>query len=131
MKEHKLRFMSKDDQPRFLEFFNATPENLCDPDILSYPSLRVLCAYDDQSGAEAFLPQQDVTMLESLAVKPGLSPLDAAKAFKDLVKASEVVASSKGHKEMYFVCKDENVIGMAKRHGFEELPWKVCRMKLT
>lgn len=130
MKELKVRFYNDSDIETFVSWFNSTPNNLHDPAITAYPTLRILCAYDDENGPASYLPTQKVVMLESLAVRPGLRPLEAAAAFRDLVKAAEITASAEGIKELYFPCSDEDVIKVAERHGFEVLPWKVLRMRL-
>jgi len=130
MHQLKLRYLTPEDQPQFLEWVNSTPNNLFDESILKYPTLRVICSYNDNP--VAYLPTQQAIVLESLAVKPGASPMETGQAFRDLVKAAELLASSFGIKEIYFICKDPDVVKVAEHHGFEVLPkeWQVVRMKL-
>lgn len=126
----KVRYINQEDQKTFLEWVNTTANNLYDPDILKYSTLNVFCSYNGEP--VAYLPVQQALLLESLAVKPGAPPIETAQAFRDLVKAAQVHASKLGIKELYFVCKDENVVQVAKNHGFEVFPveWQVVRMKL-
>ena len=129
MRQLKMRFAGPQEVEQIAEWLQATPNNLFDKDILGYPSLRVICSYNGE-GPEAYLPSQRVLMLESLATKPGIEPMAAAQAFRDLVKGQELVASQEGVKELYFVCRDPNVIDVAKHHGFEVLEYPILRMKL-
>jgi len=138
MKQLKVRCSQPADAAILREWLESTQNNLFDNDILHYPTLEVACSYDE-SGPAAYLPWQQVLMLESLAVRPGLAPIQAAQSFRDLVKATEFVASVKGIREVYFVCKDQDVVKVAKGHGFDVLgewdgerfvPWTVVRVKL-
>lgn len=121
----KLRWATPEDT-QAIEWLEATPE--FDRNILSYPTTRVLCSYN--SKPVAYLPMQNVLMLETLAVDPGTDLLQAAQAARDLVKGAEVVASSNNMKEIYFLCTNDDVTTMATNHGFEVLEWKVARLKL-
>jgi hypothetical protein len=129
MSQLKTRFATAEDAKEVVELLSNTNGNLYDQDILKYPSLRVLCAYNG-AGPVVYLPSQCALILESLAVKPGVQPLEAAAAFRDLVKGYQPTASLLGIKEFYFICQDENVIGLAERHGFERVSHPVLRMKL-
>lgn len=128
MHQLKVRYITPDDQKKFIEWVNSTPNNLYDSGVLAYPTLNVLCSYNDSP--VAYLPVQQALFLESLAVKQGASPLETGQAFRDLVKGAELHASSIGIKELYFLCKDENVLKVAENHGFERIPWPLVRMKL-
>lgn len=128
MKQLKIRYITQEDQKTFLEWVNTTAQNLYDPDILKYPTLKVLCSYNGYP--VAYMPFQQTLMLESLAVKPNVSPIETGQAFRDLVKGAELHASGLGIKEIAFLCKDEQVISIAENHGFERLPWPLLRMKL-
>lgn len=128
MKQLQIGYMRPEQQKEFVEWVNNTPENLFDRDILVYPTLSVLCSYN--GSPVAYLPTQQALFLESLAVKQGASPMDTAQAFRDLVKGAELHASNKGIREMYFLCKDENVLKIAEHHGFERVPYPLVRMKL-
>lgn len=128
MRQLKVKLAGVDDVNALVEWLNSTKGNLFDPAILKYPTLRTLCSYDGQP--IAYLPTQRALFLESLAVNPQASLMDKGQAFRDLVKASELLASSDGIRELYMVCEDEDVLKVATGHGFERLPWPIARMKL-
>ncbi len=128
MRQLKVKFAGLEDSEKLIEWLNATKGNLFDAAILKYPTLQTLCSYDGE--AIAYLPTQRALFLESLAVNPTASLMDRAQAFRDLVKNSQLVASSYGIKEIYMVCEDETVLKIAEGHGFERIPWPVARMKL-
>jgi hypothetical protein len=123
----KLRFADASEKKTVLEWALRTPE--FDPSILDYPTLQTLVCYD-ADGPVAYLPMQRVLMLESSARREGIGDLKSINALRDLIKAAEVVASSHGIKEIYFVATDKELGAVAARNGFEELPWKTYRMKL-
>jgi len=124
----KVRYIGPADTAKFIEWINNTPANLYDKDVLQYPTLQVLVSYGTDE--VAFLPMQQVLMLESLAVKQGASPMETAQAFRDLVKGAELHASGKGIKELWFTCRDEGVLKVAEGHGFERMEFPIVRMKL-
>jgi|SRR5579883_3075021 len=130
MKQLKLRFAGPEDAGTLLEWLEGNPENDFDRDILGYPTLQIVCAYSEQ-GPVAYLPIQKALVLESTARAPGISEGDSAQALRDFTKAAELMASSQGIREIYFLCKDERLVAMAKSHGYDELPWKTMRMKLS
>jgi hypothetical protein len=70
--------------------------------------------------------------MESVAMNPEASDLDKAQALRDMTKAATLLASSHGIREVYFLGGQGGVGEMATRSGhcFEELPYKVFRMKL-
>jgi hypothetical protein len=99
-----------------------------DPDILGKPSTLLLAAHDSQP--ITFLPLQMVLMLESVVSDPEASPERRALAIRELTKAAAYVARSKGVNELVFLPTDPELEKLAKKHGFEELPYKVMRLKL-
>ena len=124
----KIGYLREEHQKTFIDWVNSTANNLWDPTVLSYPTLRVIAAYN--GAPVAFLPVQQTLMLESLAVSDKAELLDKAQAFRDLVKAAELHASGLNLREMYFICKDEAVLKIAEDHGFQRIEFPVVRMKL-
>lgn len=118
-----------DDTKQVVDWINANPRNLFDPDILNYPTLRVICAYDKEP--VAYLPTQQALFLESVAMNPNpaLNPY-RAQALRDLTKGAQLLASTNGIKEIYMFGADEAVINIAQDHGFERIPWPLLRLKL-
>lgn len=129
MKQLKIRMARPEDVAEIGQWITKTPENLFDEAVLKYPTLRIVSAYNGE-GNVAHLPAQQVLMLESLAVKPGSAPLENGQAFRDLVKAMELIASQLGIRELYFICKDKDVLGVAEHHGFERIEFPIVRMRL-
>lgn len=129
MKQLKMRIARAEDAKEIGEWLSKTPGNLFDPEILDYPTFRAISAYNGD-GNVAHLPSQQTLMLESLAVNPKMPIMEAAQAFRDLVKGQELLASSFGIREIYFLCQDENVLRIAEGHGFERIAFPVVRMKL-
>jgi len=125
----KLRFGRPEEADQVVEWLRANPNNDFDPDISSYPTLQVFCAYSDD-GPEAYIPTHNVKVLESTALKPGIELGVAAQALRDFTKAAELMASSQNIRELYFLCRDEALISMATQHGYELMPFKCLRMKL-
>jgi hypothetical protein len=129
MKQLKLRFARPEEAKQVTDWIREHPENDFDPDIIGYPTLQVFCAYSD-NGVEAYIPTHNVKVLESTALKPGIDIGTAAQALRDFTKAAELIASGQDIRELYFLCRDEALISMAENHGYEEMPFKVLRMKL-
>lgn len=128
MKQMWVRPITEADLPKLSEWMHSTPDNLFDKDVLRYPETTTLCAHSGEP--VMYLPVQAAAVLESIARKPDATPLEVAEALKQLLKVIVTLCSMRGIHEVYFLCKDENVVNLAKRHGFEEMPWKTLRMKI-
>lgn len=130
MRQLKVRFGRREDAAKIIQWINGNPANHFDKDILEYPTLRTVCSYDE-SGVVGFLPFHQVLMLESTAWSPESSRFDRAQAGRDFTKAAELMASSLGIREIYFLGGESGMGQMAVNgHGYEELTLKVFRMKL-
>jgi hypothetical protein len=131
MRQLKVKLAGPEEAAVLGKWLVGTPNNLFDPGILKYPTLRTLCSYDTGDPEPvAFLPTQRALMLESLAVNPAALIVDKGQAFRDLVKGAELLASSDGIRELYFICKDKNVLDVARGRGFELIEFPVVRMRL-
>src|SRR5262249_25733822 len=131
MKQLKLRFAKPDESGRVVEWLNANRVNSFDPAILNYPTLQVLCSYgDDVAG---YLPFHKTLMLESIAMNPAITNGNKAQALRDMTKAATLIADANKIREVYFVGGNAGVGEMAIHNGhcFEELPYRVFRMKLS
>ncbi len=129
MKQLNTRMARPEDAPQILEWLQANPANEFDPGILSYPTLQVLCSYNAEP--VCYLPTQKALILESTAIRPGLSELDSAQALRDLVKAAQLLASQSGLREVYYFGTDPRLNAMAERHNFTlRRGWKVLQMRL-
>lgn len=128
MKQVWVRPADEKDIPKLEKWLKDTANNLFDPDVLTYPQTTILAAHDTEP--IVYMPVQIAAVLESLAVRPGASPLEFASAIKELIKTVAFLSKTRGIHELYFVSKDENVNRLAAKHGFEEVPWKLLRLKL-
>jgi hypothetical protein len=126
MTELKLKFVPVTDEVK--DWLSTTRNNDLDPAIFSYPTLRVLCAYDGEP--EAYLPIQMCVVLESLALKPGIDAHQYMEAIRTLVKGATLCASDAKVREIYFIATDEGVLNVALNHGFEKIESPVLRMRL-
>lgn len=102
--------------------------NLFDPAVMDYPTTRTVVAHNGEP--LMYMPYQQVLMMESLAPKPGISPIEEGLALREITKSVALLASQAGIREAYFLCKDERVVKFASAHGFEVLPWTTMRMRL-
>lgn len=131
MKNHIfVRPVRPEDRELFVKWSCETKNNLFDPDVIRYPTTFVFCAFDGD-GPIAYCPVQSPLMMEALAVRPGAPPEKVALALKELTQAVVTQAHVKGSGEVYFLCRDEETISLAKRQAFEELPWRAFRIKLS
>jgi len=105
-------------------------KNEFDPAVALFPSSTTWCAYDG-TGPIAYQTLQQPIMLESLAPRPGLSPVQVASSLKELTKNAITFASTKGAGEVYFLGSDEDTETFATNKIFEQLPFKIFRVKLA
>lgn len=130
MEQLKVRIADEGDAGRIVEWLNKNHGNLYDPEILTYPTLRVLCSYDTKGQPVAYLPTQQAIFLESFAPSPDAERLYLGEAARDLVKGAELVASMNKIREIYMVSTDARILAIAEKHGFERLPYPLVRLKL-
>ena len=128
MEQLKVGFASESDHKELLEWLNLRPE--FDQGILKYPTLQLLKSYNGK--AVAYLPIHRALILESSAIAPGTPELLSMQALRDFVKASELIASSSGIRELYFMGTDKrlNRVASSANVGFEQLKWPALRLKL-
>lgn len=130
MKNISVRAAIAADAPLYADWLQAASDiNLVDPGVYSYPTCNTLVVEkaDEPILINSF---QAVLVMEALAPKPGLSPMDEARALRKLFDKIEEIAHATGIKEVYFGCKDPRVDGFVTRHGFEKLSFPVYRTKL-
>ena len=124
-----VRPVRPSDAPTFTRWSLETNGNLFDPDVAKYPSTTVWAAFN-KKGTVAFLPVQRPLMLDSLAINPEADKGDVGMALKELTQNAVTQAHAQGAGEIYFLCKDESTMEIAKRHAYEEMPWRLFRIKL-
>jgi hypothetical protein len=111
------------------EWMTTTKDNLFDPEVLTYSSLRILKASVNDEPA-VFLPMQPVFVLESLAHRPNITPRENAYCLRKLQDQIEETARAYGIREVYWVCRDESLINFSERHGYEKMPGTLMRKKV-
>ncbi len=130
MKNITVRPAKPEDAQMYFDWLKAASEiNLVDPAAYSYPTCNTVVIEKD--GDPVLMNSFHLTlMMEALAPKPGLPPMDEARALKTLFDSVKKVAEASGVKEIWFGCSDERVIRFATRHGIEQVKFPMLRMKL-
>lgn len=132
MKSSKItvRLAEEKDAQNYQEWLNAASDiNLVDYRVYQYPAIVTLVA--EKNGDPLLMNSfHPVMMVEALAPKPGLSPMDEARALKAMFDAWKQIAAATGVKEIYFGCKDERVEKFVLKHGFEKINFPVFRVRL-
>ena len=103
--------------------------NLVDRKVYEYPTCQSVVV---ERGGEPqlFNSFHAVLVMEALAPKPGISPMQEALALNELFEKVKDVARAAGIKEIVFGCKDEKLGKFIEGRGFEKLSFPVFRYKL-
>jgi len=130
MKNVTVRDAEPKDAPNYADWLEAASDiNLVDKAVYSYPTCNTLVV--EKSDEPVLMNSfQLCIVMEALAPKPGLPPMDEARALKALFDSIKRVAEASGIKEVLFGCKDPRVDKFVTRHGFEKLSFPVYRIKL-
>lgn len=131
MKNITVRGAEPQDAKTYTDWLHAASGvNLVDPSVYSYPTCNTL-VIEKNNEPILFNSFHLVTMLEALAPKPGLPPMDEARALKALFETVKGVAEVSNVKEVWFGCKDETLTKFLDgRGGFEKVPFQMFRMKI-
>lgn len=127
MKHVYVRAATEEDIPKFVEWSGQNPH--FDAAVMGYPSTFTLVAYDG-NGPLAFMPVQQPFYMEAISFKPDSSDFEKALAMKELTHALITYCHAKGSGEIYFVGTNEGTNKFAASQAFEEMPFKVYRVKL-
>lgn len=113
--------MTEGDARDFCEYvWSMKPLNLFDREVLTYPRTVMLRAKNEE-GNQLFIPLQSVLMYDSIAPRPGLSPMAEARALSKIGEVVDQAAQDSGVAEVYFFCRDDRVADLCSRHGYEEI----------
>jgi hypothetical protein len=118
------------DTEKFLKWSRETKNNLFDAEVPLYTTTTTRCAFD-HNGPIVFVPVQRPLMLDALAINPESDPLSVALALKELTQDAVSTAFNEGRGEVYFFCHDDRTIEFAQKHAYEEMKFKVYRIKLN
>jgi hypothetical protein len=118
------------DRLLFCKWALTTKNNAIDPKVLTYKntSIRVAC---NKNGPIVFMPVQRPLHMESLCVNPKASSGEVAVALRALFQDVILSAMQEGSGEIFFAASESTIPELAKKAGFEELPWKVYRIKIS
>jgi hypothetical protein len=131
MREHIfVRPVRNTDTAMFLDWSINTKDNLFDPDVAKYPTTTVFTAFN-RSGPIVFAPVQRPLMIDALAINPHADAFDVGVALKEITQAVVTQAYIENRGEIYFLCKEDSTIEIAKRHAYEEMPWRLFRIKVS
>jgi hypothetical protein len=125
-----VRPIRPEDTKKFIDWSLETPNNGFDPEVPKYPSTITLCAYD-KDGPLAYMPVQQPFVMDSVASRPGASKGQIALALKEFTQAIVTMSHLKGVGEIYFLGTEDGTNKMAENQFFEELPYKVFRVKVA
>lgn len=125
----KVERMRREDVPEMADWMaRLSTRNNIDTAIFNYPATTILKASNGHP--VMYMPRQQVTMLESLAINPEAQASDVALALRALLQVAEYEARCAGQGELYFLCADEDTSAYAERHGMERVNLTLYRRKL-
>jgi len=125
-----IRHAQPEDAAQYADWLQKTEHvNLVDRGVYEYPTCQTLVVerHDEPQLINSF---HAVLVMEALAPRPGISPLQEALALNELFDKIKDVARAAGIKEIVFGCKDETLGKFIEGRGFERLNFPVFRYKL-
>jgi len=123
-----VRPARKGEGEKFLEWSKAVPG--FDPEVAYHPNTSTLVAYN-KNKIIGFLPIQTPFFIETFASNPEATNLEIAQALAEFIKFAVSQAYIKGVPEMYFLGTDDMTNTFALNHVFEEMPYKLYRLKVS
>lgn len=97
-----------------------------DAEVLAYPATVILVAEDGKD--KIYLPVQTCFFMETLGYQDA-NDTALALAMKQFTSILVWEMGEKGTGEMYFLGNNEKTNAFALNNGFEEVPYKVFRLK--
>lgn len=127
-------FSKAADRDPFVKWVFDTPNNMfSDTSVINYPTTNTILIEDD--GKPVFFgPFHCCMVLESLAPKPGLTPLEMARVLKKFQEGVENICRATRIKEIYFVCRDNSLADFVAKHkdaGATEPKYKEFNSQMT
>lgn len=107
--------------------------NAFDKDVLSYPSTKILAAYQDREDGKVvvYMPVQGAVILESIGSNPEASVQEITQAMIECVQGAALLAHMQGMREMFFLASDESTALGAEHLGFEKVEMALYRKRLA
>lgn len=124
------RPIRQSDAEQFFKWSDETKNNLYDPTAAAHPTSLTVAAYNEDK-VILYAPAQSPFVLEALSVNPSATPLEIATALKEVTQffVSQCYVQGKG--ELMFVCADQTTAEYAKRQAYEELPYRLFRIRIN
>lgn len=118
------------DDTQGLEWLRANQDkNSFDEGVLAYPCTELWAAKNNGT-THAYLPVQQVVVLESLGTNPNSKPIEIASSLLKFVEGASLIAHRAGMRELMFLVSDDLTAKASEALGFEELKCRVMRRKL-
>lgn len=99
--------------------FLLREKNRFDPEIFKKGQAEIYVCFDS-TGPVMFVPIVSGNQVESLALKPGLSPVTAAKAFQAWQHVFIWELHKRNIPDAFFFTYDKTVLEFAQRYGWRE-----------
>ena len=112
----------------FLEWSKDIPG--FDPEMAYHPGVPTVAAYNKQR-VVAYMPVNTPYFMETIAFNPESTNLEKALAMAEFVKFLVAQCYIKGVPEVYFLGTDDMTDKFALDHVFEQLPYKLYRVKVS
>jgi hypothetical protein len=124
-----IRLAKPDEATQFTEWSLSTRQNGLDPDIANYPNLRTLTIELDGEPA-IYVPIHPVLVIESVAVRPGLTPRQYITSLLQAKSTIEQIARGYGIAEIHTSSTYQPMIRTLARHGYEPIIGTALRKKV-
>jgi hypothetical protein len=118
------------DAAKYVEWLKAASDkNLFEPEVYDEPTCNTITIEKD--GEPVLMNSFRLVLVqEALAPKPGISPMDEARALKELFDGIKRVARATGIREINFQCIDPTLEKFILRHGFTKSEVPVYKFKV-
>lgn len=125
-----VRSAEEKDAVTYAEWLDkASDINLVDRGVYTYPTINTLVV--ERDGEPQLMNSfHAVIVMEALAPRPGITPMQEARALNELFDKIKQVARDAGIKEVMFGCKDERLGKFIERRGFERITFPCFRFKV-
>lgn len=125
-----VRNANTDDASACAEWLKASEDiNLVDRNVYEYPTCQTLVV-ENNGQPQLMNSFHAVLVMEALAPRPDITPLQEARALNELFEKIKQVARDAGIKEIMFGCRDERLGKFIEGRGFERLSFPCFRFKI-